>query len=261
MTDDQGSVLYSVKDRIGTITLSRPEKLNSLTLRMFTDLGEAVDRVRNDGDVRVLVIRGEGGRAFSAGDDLGQLVRMSAGEARDFLITVQGIFTGLEALPVPVVAAVQGFALGGGLELALACDIILASESARLGLPEINIGIMPGLGGCIRLPRRVGVGHAKEMVFSGEPVSAERALVMGLVEAVYPEDVFEEEVRTYAGTLAGKSPVSLTLAKSVVNRGMDASLEAGLALEREAFAYCFSQPDAKEGISAFLEKRKPRFGK
>lgn len=261
MTEKAGEVRYNVKDRIGIITLSRPDKRNSLTQQMFDQLSEAVDSIRKDENVRVIVIRGEEGSGFCAGDDLAELVLIQPAGIRNFLLKAQGIFTGLESLPVPVIAAVNGHVLGGGLELALSCDIILAAAETQLGLPETNLGIIPGLGGTIRLPRRVGLGKAREMIFSGRLLGATEALGIGLVEAVFPQELFFRKVMEFAGFLAEKSPVSLALAKSTINRGMDASLEAGLALEREAFAYCFSLPDAKEGIHAFLEKRKPVFEK
>jgi len=257
----KGEVRYEVSDRIATITLSRPDKRNALTQHMFARLDEVVGDVEISSDLRVLVIRGESGSVFCAGDDLAELVAMDVVQVRDFLIRAQGTFTRLEALPIPVVAAVEGHALGGGLELALACDLILASSGAVLGLPETNLGVIPGLGGTIRLPRRVGLGRAKELVYSGRLVQADEAKHIGLVEAVYSAEEFDGKVLEFAQFLASKSPVALSLAKSTLNRGMDASLESGLALEREAFAYCFALPDAKEGISAFLEKRKPVFGK
>jgi enoyl-CoA hydratase len=259
MTKDQGEVRYEVQGAIGTIIFSRPEKRNSLTLKMFGQFSEAVNRVAREKSVRVLILRGERGAGFCAGDDLEELSELDNLQVRDFLVMAQGIFTRLEALPVPVIAAVEGFALGGGLEAALACDLIFAGSSSKLGLPEVNLGILPGLGGTIRLPRRVGLGRARELIFSGRFVEADEALSIGLVDAVFTENDFEKGTMEYAGMLAGKSFTSLALAKSTLNRGMDASLEAGLALEREAFAYCFSLPDAKEGIAAFLEKRKPRF--
>ena len=255
----QGEIRYEINDKIATITLSRPGKRNALTQHMFTRLNEVVGEVENNRDLRVLVIRGESGSVFCAGDDLAELVAMDVVQVRDFLIRVQSTFTRLEALPIPVVAAVEGHALGGGLELALACDLILSSSDAVLGLPETNLGVIPGLGGTIRLPRRVGLGRAKEMVYSGRMVKADEAKNIGLVEAVYTAQEFEVKVLEFTRFLASKSPTALALAKSTINRGMDASLEAGLALEREAFAYCFALPDAKEGISAFLEKRKPVF--
>jgi enoyl-CoA hydratase len=255
-----GEVLYEISDRIGIITLSRPDKRNALTQHMFARLEEVVGDVENNSDLRVLIIRGESGSVFCAGDDLAELVAMDVIQARDFLVRTQGTFTRLEALPIPAVAAVEGYALGGGLELALVCDLIVASSDAVLGLPETNLGVIPGLGGTIRLPRRVGLGRAKELVYSGRTVQAHEAKNIGLVEAVYPAEEFDSKVMEFALFLAAKSPAALALAKSTINRGMDASLEAGLALEREAFAYCFALPDAKEGISAFLEKRKPKFG-
>jgi enoyl-CoA hydratase len=257
---DKGKVLYEIDNLIATITLSRPEKRNSMTQKMFGELDEAVKRVAAADDVRVLVIQGDGG-TFCAGDDLAELVVLNPPQVRRFLARVQDAFLGLESLEVPVLAAVKGHALGGGLELALACDLILASSEAALGLPETNLGIIPGLGATVRLPRRVGLGRAKELVYSGRIVKADEARRMGLVEDVYPAGVFDAAVREFAGLLASKSPTAIALAKSTINRGMDASLETGLALEREAFAYCFSLPDAKEGISAFLEKRKAVFEK
>lgn len=254
-----GEVRYEFQDGIGIVTLSRPEKRNSMTRAMFGQLAGVVSDVEKGDEVRVLVIRGEEGAGFCAGDDLSELVRIQPSGIRDFLLMGQDILTRLESLPLPVIAAIDGNALGGGLELALACDLILASEGAKLGLPEIGLGIIPGLGGTIRLPRAVGPGRAREMIFSGRMLGASEALAWGLVQAVFPEEGFFRKVLEFAGSLCLKSRASLALAKSTINRGVDASLEAGLALEREAFSYCFCLPDAKEGISAFLEKRKPVF--
>ena len=254
----KGEIRYDISDNIATITLSRPEKRNSMTQKMFEELHKVVELVAREENVRVLVIKGDGG-TFCAGDDLAELVVLDPSRVRKFLARVQVTFLGLESLEIPVLAAVNGHALGGGLELALACDLVLASSEAALGLPETNLGIIPGLGGTVRLPRRVGLGRAKELVYSGRIIKADEAKKIGLVEDVYPADEFDAGVRQFAGLLASKSPAAIALAKSTINKGMDASLETGLALEREAFAYCFSLPDAKEGISAFLEKRKPKF--
>lgn len=258
MTEDKGTVSYEADGPIATITLSRADKRNSMTQKMFSELDSAAVKAARQESLRVLVIKGDG-KTFCAGDDLAELVAMDMVQVRDFLIRTQGTFTRLEALPIPVVAAVEGHALGGGLELALACDLIVASADAVMGLPETNLGVIPGLGGTIRLPRRVGLGRAKDLVYSGRMIQADEARNMGLVDAVYPSEEFDDKVAQFAHFLASKSPSALALAKSTINRGMDASLEAGLALEREAFAYCFGLPDAKEGISAFLEKRKPKF--
>ena len=193
--------------------------------------------------------------------DLNIIAGMSPDEAREFSLGVQNILTDIETLSLPVLAAVSGYALGGGLELALACDMIFASEKAKLGFPEVNLGIIPGWGGCIRVPGRVGLGRARDLIYSGRIIDAQEALQIGLVEAVFPDESFYADVMDYALLLADKSANSLALAKSAVLRGMESSLEAGLAMEREAFALCFAHPDAREGISAFLEKRKPEFEK
>jgi len=257
---DQGEVTYEIKNKIGVATLSRPGRLNALSRKMLDDLKSVIDGIQSWEKVRVLVIRGDGEGTLAAGADLKLLASFDSTDAREISLYAQRILTGIESAPVPVISAVDGFALGGGLEISLACDLILAGTEAKLGLPETNLGIIPGWGGSIRLPRRVGMGRAKELIFSGRTVGAREALDMGLVDAVYPTESFDEDVMSYAAGLVKKSPASLALAKSTVLRGMDASLEAGLALEREAFAYCFSLPDAREGITAFLEKRPPRFG-
>jgi enoyl-CoA hydratase len=256
-----GEVRYEVSDRIGVVTLSRPGKRNSLTLEMIETLGTVVKGLRSGDRPRVLVIRGEGDEGLAAGVNLNVMAGMNPEEARDFSLGVQDILTQLETLPIPVLAAISGYALGGGLELALACDMIFTSENARLGFPEVNLGIIPGWGGCIRAPARIGPGRARDLIFSGRIIGAKEALQIGLVEAVFPQDTFYADVMEYALMLAGKSANSLALAKSAVLRGMESSLEAGLAMEREAFALCFAHPDAREGITAFLEKRKPVFEK
>ncbi len=256
---DEGTVTYAIRDRIGVVTISRPGRLNALSRKMLEELRSIIDGIESWEKVRVLVIRGDGGEALAAGADLKLLASFKSSDAREVSLYAQKILSGIESAPIPVISAVDGFALGGGLEICLACDLILASTEAKLGLPETNLGIIPGWGGSIRLPRRVGIGRAKEMIFSGRTVEAQEAYEMGLVDAVFPRESFEVEVMSYASSLVRKSPASLALAKSTVLRGMDASLEAGLALEREAFAYCFSLPDAREGITAFLEKRPPRF--
>ncbi|HDL52409.1 MAG TPA: enoyl-CoA hydratase/isomerase family protein [Proteobacteria bacterium] len=257
--NDMGTVQYETRGRIGIATLNRPGKLNAFSRSMLEKLLSVLEEIEREGKIRVLIIRGEGESAFAAGADLNLLVTLDGKAARDISMFAQRIMTKIEALPIPVIAAVQGVAVGGGLELPLACDLILAAEGSRLGLVETNLGILPGWGGCIRLPRRVGLGRARDMILSGRLVETEEALSMGLVDAVYPGEGFEGSTMEYAEMLSRKSPVSMALAKSTILRGMDASLEAGLALEREAFAFCFSMPDAREGISAFLEKRPPRF--
>ncbi len=249
MSAETGEVRFEIKEKVGVITVSNPDRLNVLSTRVLGELKESIFRVETEDGVRVVVIHGEGEKALAAGVDLNMVVDMGPGQAREFSRYVQDMLTKIESLPVPVIAAVSGFALGGGLELSLACDLIFVAENARLGLPETNLGIIPGWGGSIRLPRRVGLGRAKEMIFSGRMVEAAEAHAIGLADAVFPLERFMDEVMSYAIMLTKKSRYSLALAKSTVIMGMDASLEAGLALEREAFANCFASPDAQMCIS------------
>ncbi|MFV1956759.1 MAG: enoyl-CoA hydratase/isomerase family protein, partial [bacterium] len=226
MSAETGEVRFEIKEKVGVITISNPDRLNVLSTRVLGELKESIFRIETQDEVRVVVIHGEGEKAMAAGADLNMIVDMGPVEAREFSRYVQDMLTKIESLPVPVIAAVSGFALGGGLELALACDLIFAAENARLGLPETNLGIIPGWGGSIRLPRRVGLGRAKEMIFSGRLVEAAEAHAIGLADAVFPLERFMDEVMSYAGMLTKKSRYSLALAKSTVLRGMDASLEA-----------------------------------
>ncbi len=259
MSTGAGEVKYEMTEKVAVITISNPGRLNAMSKEVLDGLRDCIFRLATESKARVAVITGEGDKALAAGVDLNLIVDMDPVAAREFSMDVQETLVRIEALRIPVIAAIAGYAVGGGLELALACDLIFAAENARLGLPETNLGIVPGWGGSIRLPRRVGLGRAREMIYSGRIVEAPEAHMTGLADAVFPVEIFMEKVMEYAFALAGKSRTSLALAKSTVLRGMDASLEAGLALEREAFANCFASPDAKEGISAFLEKRKPVF--
>ncbi len=264
---DQGQVLYQLKDGVATATLSRPGRKNALSIAMLEELRGIVDRLGgwsflpsapDSPPVRVLVLRGEGG-VFAAGADLRHLATLDAAGGRAFVTAGQELLRRIEALPVPVLAAVEGPALGGGCELALACDLICACETALFALPEVERGFIPGWGGTVRLPRRVGLGRAKELILTGRAVEGREALAIGLAERLYPAASFAEEVEKLARDLAAKAPVALALAKSTIRRGADAPLETALALEREAFSTVFSTEDAREGVRSFLEKRPPRF--
>jgi enoyl-CoA hydratase len=259
MAQPEGKVALDRSSPVAVLTVSRPEKRNSLTPAMLGELEAAVGSLRAGGGTRALVVRGEGNETFVAGVDLSILASLDPAQARLFAERGQRLLCDLESLPFPVIAAVRGHCLGGGLELALACDLIVASDSARFGLPEVGHGFTPGWGGCVRLPRRVGLGRAKELVFTSRVVGAAEALAIGLVEAVHPGAAFDAAVAELAQGLADKAPLALSLAKSTILRGLDASLETGLALEREAFALVFTTEDAKEGVRAFLGKRPPRF--
>ena len=247
------------RGEVALLTLSRPEQLNALSSRMLEALAARIGEVARDSGVRALIVTGAG-RAFAAGADIAEMQRMTPQEALAFSRLGHDTFAALEALPVPVIAAVNGFALGGGLELALACDWIYAARRARLGQPEVNLGLLPGFGGTSRLPRRVGPGWARELVLSGEPLGSDEALRIGLVNRLFEdESALLEGALATARTLAKKGPLALARAKRVLLEGQDADVRLAHALEQHAFAALFASEDRAEGLAAFVEKREPRF--
>lgn len=253
------NILFEVEDGVAVLTFNRPEVLNALTFETLQEMAAAVRAVREDEEIRVLILTGAGDRAFVAGADINELVKMSPIAAKHFVVEGQKVLFALEDLPIPVIACVNGFALGGGCEIALACDFIYASETAKFGQPEINLGIMPGFGGTQRLLRLVGRARAKELCLTGEMISAEEAVELGLVNMVFPQDSLIQETRKVAAIIAGKGKVAIRAIKQVINQGMDVDLRNGCALEGDAFALCFASEDAEEGMRAFLEKREPKF--
>lgn len=253
------NILFEVHGGVARLTFNRPKVLNALNPQTLDEVAAAIGAVRGDSSVRVLVITGAGDKAFVAGADISEFPSMTPLQARAFAEKGQGLFSALEALPIPVIACVNGFALGGGCELAMSCDFIYASDKARFGQPEINLGIIPGFGGTQRLARLVGRAKAKELCMTAEMIDAEQARQLGLVAKVFPADQLMEETMKVAGLLASRSRVALRAIKFVVDRGVDVDLQSGCALEMESFGVCFASPDAKEGTSAFLEKRKPVF--
>jgi len=253
------NILYEFGEGIATITFNRPKALNALNAALLRELSTALEEIAANEDIRVLVLTGAGDKSFVAGADISELATFDALQAKMFAQNGHQVIAKLQQLPIAVVAAVNGFALGGGSEIALACDFVYASENAKFGLPEINLGIMPGFGGTQRLPRLIGANMAKEMIFTGRMISAAEAARIGLVNKVVPPDQLMDEVRKTAGEIAGKGRVSLRAAKQAVNRGLDVDLASGCAVEIDAFALCMASPDAKEGTTAFLEKRKARF--
>jgi enoyl-CoA hydratase len=233
--------------------------LNALNNALFDELDQALDQVRANTDIRVLVLTGAGDKAFVAGADIVELSRMTPLQGKYFSRKGQNVFAKIEDLPIPAIAAVNGYALGGGSEAALACDFIYAAENAVFGLPEINLGLIPGFGGTQRLARLVGNNRAKEMIFTGKNITAHQACEYGIVNQVCaPEDLMES-VMKIAGTIAAKGRVALRAAKEVIHNGTNADLETGCRIENDAFGLTMSSVDAKEGTSAFLEKRKPVF--
>jgi enoyl-CoA hydratase len=242
---------------VATLTLDRPQALNALAPALLREVARAVREIRRDPAVRAVVVTGAGDKAFSAGADIAAMARMTAVEGHAYSQLGHEVLGRLEALPVPVVAALNGVALGGGLELALACDLIVASTRARLGQPEITLGLIPGFGGTQRLVRRVGLGRARELIYLGHMVAAEDALRMGLVERVVAPEQLRDEARRLATDLAGKAPVALAQAKRATALAADADLTTGCRAEVDAFTVAFGTEDRREGVEAFLGKRPP----
>ena len=246
---------------VAVLTLQRPEKLNALNSAVFHELSRAFAELAclgGDEVVRAAILTGAG-KAFVAGADIQSMAELGAAEATRFAQLGQRVCREIEALPFPVIAAVHGFALGGGCELALACDFIYAAEGAKLGQPEVTLGVIPGFGGTQRLAKRVGLARARELLFTGEMVTAEQALGMGLVNAVFPPAELLESARKTARTIAARGPLAVAAAKRLANTGESLSLEAGCELEAQGFGVLFGTEDQREGMRAFLAKQKHTF--
>ena len=252
-------VLRERREGVALLTLNRPEQLNALSRAMLEALAARVAELAAEPELRAVVLTGAG-RAFAAGADIAEMQRMTPLEAEGLSRLGHASLAALEALPVPVIAAVNGFALGGGLELALACDFIYAARKAKLGQPEVNLSLIPGFGGTSRLPRRVGPGWARELVLTGEPIASELAERIGLVNRVFDDETSLLEAALAAGqTIAKKGPLAVARAKRVLLEGQDADVRLAHALEQQAFAASFASQDRDEGLAAFVEKRPPRF--
>ncbi len=248
------TVKYEKNENIGTITISRPEALNALNSTVIGELEALIAQVEKEEDLRALIITGEG-RSFVAGADIGEQKPLDLAGGRKWGQRGSAIMRRIEKLEIPTIAAVNGFALGGGCELALACDIILASEKAKFGQPEVGLGITPGFSGTQRLPRRVGIAKAKELIFSGKMIKADEAEKIGLVNAVYAPEALLDGAMEMAKSFAKNAPIAVKYAKACIDRGMQTDIEGGIAVENELFAMCFATDDQKEGMGAFLEKR------
>lgn len=253
------TILSETADRICRITIDRQDKLNALNRAMVGELREAFEAASRDPEVRVIVLTGAGSKAFIAGADIAELRETEPGDAVALAARGQELTMRIQHLGKPVIAAVNGYALGGGCEMALACTLRIASSNALLGLPEIKLGILPGYGGTQRLARLIGRGLAMEMALTGEPVNAARALELGLLNRVVEPEELAGAVDKLAGLLAQSAPQAMRGIMECINRGSDLTLDAGLELEREAFGEVFSTQDMREGTAAFLEKRKPNF--
>lgn len=256
---DYKNILLEMELNIVIITINRPKTLNALNTELLQELEDAVKNLEVDSGVRVLILTGAGDKAFVAGADIAYMQNMTASEGKEFGLLGQRVFKMIEDFPKPTIAAVNGFALGGGCELAMACDIRVASENAKFGQPEVGLGIIPGFGGTQRLPRLVGRGKGKELIYTGEIIDAQKALQIGLVNHVVKQDELLPFTKKLAIRITGQAPLALRYAKEAINNGMEMDLERGLPLEANLLGICFSTSDQKEGMKAFLEKRKPLF--
>ena len=244
---------------VALVTINRPEKRNALSNAVIAELSEAFERAAAEKDIRAVILTGAGDKAFVAGADISELVRLSPVEARERAIHGQSVFRRLEGMPKPSVAAINGFALGGGLELAMACTVRFASENAKLGQPEVKLGIIPGYGGSQRLPRLVGRGRALELLLSGEAITAAEAHRIGLVNAVVPQPELLDTSREWLGKVLANGPVAVAMLLEAVDTGLDCGLAEGLRFEAAAFGVCAATEDRSEGMRAFLEKRSAAF--
>ena len=252
-------LLEDRRDGVLLLTLNRPEVMNALNFPLLHALRERIDSVRFEREVRVLVIAGAGEKAFCSGADLKERAGLSPDKVKEYIFTIRNLFTAVEDLNKPVIAAVNGIALGGGTELALASDIRIASENATMGLTETRLAIIPGAGGTQRLPRLIGKGKAKELIFTGRRVPAAEALQIGLVNQVFPLERLLEECRKMAALICEGGPVAIEQAKYAINNGLETDLHTGLAIESNAYWVCIPTEDRTEALAAFREKRKPVF--
>ncbi|MDH4210866.1 MAG: enoyl-CoA hydratase-related protein [candidate division WOR-3 bacterium] len=253
-------IIAEKKDRIGFVKINRPDVYNAVNVEAIVELEHAVQTFNCDKDVLVVIITGEG-KAFVSGSDISRLAQMESIEAREYSQIGQRVLSFIENMEKPVIAAVNGFALGSGCELAMACDIRIASEKAKFGQPEVKLGLIPGHAGTQRLARLVGSAKAKELIFTGEMIDAQEALRIGLVNKVVAPEALLDEATNLAAKIMEVGPTAVRFAKTVINRGVDANLTTATSYETEAFSILFSTEEAKEGMKAFLEKRKPNWCK
>lgn len=251
-------IIFDKKEGIAFITINRPSTLNSLNMKTLEDLLEAFKLAKRDSEVKAVILTGKG-KAFVSGADIAEMNGLTTIEGRALMIKGHSVMNLIESMDKPVIAAINGFSLGGGNELALSCDIRIASEKAKFGQPEVNLGIIPGFGGTQRLSRLVGKGMAKYLVMTGEIISADEALRIGLVERVVPAEELMGNAIKVAKTIMSKAPFAVAVAKSVINNGISLDMKTACAFEIESFTAPFSSDDKKEGMAAFLEKRQPHF--
>lgn len=255
---DWNNILLNKDGNIGILTIQREAALNALNTQLLMELNEAIDYVNEDASMDVLIITGKG-KAFVAGADISEMKDLNQLQGRDFGTLGINLFRKIELMEKPVIAMVNGYALGGGCELAMSCDIRIASEKALFGQPEVGLGITPGFSGTQRLPRLVGIAKAKEIIFTADNIGADEALAIGLVNQVVNKDELLEQTMKMAKKIAANGQLAVRYSKTAINRGIETDIETGIALEREYFGLCFATEDQKEGMAAFMEKRKPEF--
>lgn len=255
---DFKGILFEKDKNIGILSINRPDALNALNSDALDEINNVIDMVIEDDQVHILIVTGEG-RAFVAGADISEMKDMDMFEARKFAEKGLKLFRKIELMEKPAIAAVNGFALGGGCELAMCCDIRIASPKAKFGQPEVGLGIIPGFAGTQRLSRIVGLGKAKELIFTADMIDAEEAYRIGLVNKVVPEEDLIDEAMAMANKIISKGQIAVRLAKVAINRGIETDIETGMDIERDLFGLCFATEDQKEGMDAFLMKRKPNY--
>ncbi len=248
-------VLYEQKGSVAVITISREKALNALNSNVLKELDSVLDGVNLE-EVRCLILTGAGEKSFVAGADIGEMSSLTKAEGEAFGKIGNDVFRKLEMFPIPVIAAINGFALGGGCEIAMSCDIRICSDNAVFGQPEVGLGITPGFGGTQRLPRIVGVGMAKQMIYAGRNIKADEALRIGLVNAVYTLEELMPNAEKLAQTIAKNAPIAVRNCKEAINKGLDVDMDQAIIIEEKLFGNCFESYDQKEGMAAFLEKRK-----
>ena len=250
------NVLLEKKGNIAIATINRPKALNALNSQVLEDLNELVDLVNADEEIRALVLTGAGEKAFVAGADIGEMSTLTKAEGEAFGKKGNDVFRKLETMPIPTIAAVNGFALGGGCELSMSCDIRICADTAVFGQPEVGLGITPGFGGTQRLGRLVSPGMAKQLIYTARNIKADEALRIGLVNAVYPAADLMAAAEKMAVTIAANAPIAVRACKKAINEGLDVDMDAAIVIEEKLFGSCFETEDQKEGMGAFLEKRK-----
>jgi len=257
ITMDYNFLKINTEDSICTLTISAPKSLNALNSTILKELGDFIDHIGKD--IRVLIITGDGEKSFVAGADISEMANLNAFEGETFGRLGAQVFRKIETLDIPVIAAVNGFALGGGCELAMACDIRICSDNAKFGQPEVGLGIIPGFSGTYRLAKLVGMGYAKEMIYTGKAIRADEALRIGLVNAVYPKEELMNAAVAMAQKMCAMAPIAVKYAKQCINAEYDLDADAAIAFENKMFGQCFATHDQKEGMSAFLNKRQAEF--